>query len=205
MTQSPTPAKTRGADTRRRLLDAAVDVLAEEGMGAFTHRIVEKRAGVYHGATTHFFGSRDELVDAVFGHLFALDQDVARQGPGGVGGAAWPTDPALLRAVLRGGVRALIAGRREALARYALVVHAAQEPRLQASLARWRAAIVDVAAPLMAALGSEHPEAAARFFVAGADGLLLHLLSAPWGATDADVDAMAEALITGALAVRKEP
>ncbi|QQS02223.1 MAG: TetR family transcriptional regulator [Austwickia sp.] len=186
-------------DTRNRLLEAAVDVLAELGMGSFTHRIVEQRAGVYHGATTHFFGSRDQLVDAVFGHLFALDQDAVRRQPEVAPAPETVSDPGVLRASLRAGARALLDGRREALARYALVVHAAQEPRLQASLAHWRGAIVMATAPVMALLGARDAEGAARVFIAGVDGLLLHRLSAPWGVTDAQLDAMVDALLAGSL------
>lgn len=177
-----------------RLLEASIDVLAEHGMGSFSHRVVEQRAGVYHGATTHFFGSRDDLVDAVFGHLFALDQAAVRR----ESELDSATDPEALRTMLRAGVRALLDGRREALARYALVVQAAQEPRLQDSLTRWRGAIVAGTAPVMAALGASDPEAAARLFIAGADGLLLHRLSAP-ALDTSGLDVMIDALLVGAL------
>lgn len=190
------------SQTRARLLEAAVDVLAEQGMGSFTHRIVETRAGVYHGATTHFFGNRDDLIDAVFAHLFALNQQTA------VSSADVPpdpyavTDPQLIRAMLRGGVTALYSSRREALARYALVVHAAQHDRLQRSLGRWRHELVAQVSPVMAALNAANPTAAARVYVAGTDGLLLHAFSAPWPGVDGELDALADALLDGALAVR---
>ena len=148
-------------------------------MGAFTHRVIEQRAGVYHGATTHFFGTRDELVDAVFGHLFALDAQTVREQPGVAMVPVPAIDPDAVRAMITAGACALFESPREARARYALVVHAAQEPRLQGSLRHWRGAIVEATAPFMAALGSTAPQASARAFIAGVDGLLLHRLSTP--------------------------
>ncbi|MEI2778471.1 MAG: hypothetical protein V9G19_21390 [Tetrasphaera sp.] len=111
------------------------------------------------------------------------------------------TDPPALRAMLRDGVQGLRGARREALARYALVVYAAQQPRLQASLARWRDDIVRASAPVFAALGASDAELAARVYVAGADGILLHVFSAPSGDLDARLDAVLDALIDAALTI----
>ncbi len=188
-------------DTRRRLLDAAVDVLAEDGMGAFTHRVIEQRAAVYHGATTHFFGTRDQLIDAVFEHLFALDHGRLDSHYDVPTNPAALTDPDAVRRMLRGGVGALFDSRREAIARYQLVVHAAQQPRLQESLGRWRGSVVAQATPVFAALGASDPERSARLFVAGADGLLLHAFSAPWPQLEADLDGLVDGLVAGALSL----
>ncbi len=188
-------------DTRRRLLDAAVDVLAEDGMGAFTHRVIEQRAAVYHGATTHFFGTRDQLIDAVFEYLFALDHAAVDGYPDMPAGPAVLTDPDAIRRMLRAGVRALFTARREAIARYQLVVYAAQNPRLHASLGRWRGSVVAEATPAFTALGAVEPQRSARLFVAGADGLLLHAFSAPWPQLEADLDGLVDGLVAGALSL----
>lgn len=188
-------------DTRRRLLEAAIDVLAEDGIGAFTHRVIEQRAAVYHGATTHFFGTRDQLIDAVFEYLFALDHGTVENHPDVPPDPTALTDPDAVRRMLHGGVRALFAARREAIARYQLVVYAAQQPRLQESLGRWRSSVVAQATPAFAALGATHPDRSARLFVAGADGLLLHAFSAPWAQLEADLDRLVDGLVAGALSL----
>jgi AcrR family transcriptional regulator len=54
--------------TRRQLLDAAVDVLAERGEG-FSIADVATQAGVSHGTFYNYFGDREELLDALVAHI----------------------------------------------------------------------------------------------------------------------------------------
>ncbi len=46
---------------REALLEAAVRVVARQGLRQLTYRSVAKEAGVNHGLVTHYFGSIDEL------------------------------------------------------------------------------------------------------------------------------------------------
>lgn len=60
-----TRTKVHRASAQRRraaLLDAAVELSAEVGAGAVTHRAVAARAGVPLSTTSYFFSSIDELV-----------------------------------------------------------------------------------------------------------------------------------------------
>ena len=59
----------RSAETRRKLIDAAVDFICESGFTAMTTTLVAERAGVSRGALQHQFGSRYELLAAVVDHL----------------------------------------------------------------------------------------------------------------------------------------
>lgn len=52
----------RSAETRRRLLDATVDCLAELGYRGATLAEIVARAGVSRGAQVHHFGSRQQLM-----------------------------------------------------------------------------------------------------------------------------------------------
>jgi hypothetical protein len=52
----------RRAVTRRALLDATLDVLAEVGYGGLTTAQVVARAGVTRGAWAHYFATKTELV-----------------------------------------------------------------------------------------------------------------------------------------------
>lgn len=59
----------RSIDVRRRILDAAVEVMLDEGYsGASTLRIQE-RAGVSRGRLLHHYPSRDDLLIAACQHL----------------------------------------------------------------------------------------------------------------------------------------
>lgn len=59
----------RRAETRRRLLDAAVESLIEVGYAGTTTRRVTELAGVSQGAQTHHFPHRVDLVASAFEHL----------------------------------------------------------------------------------------------------------------------------------------
>ncbi len=68
MSTATDPPVTRGhkkkARTRQQLLDAALDVLVEEGE-SFSVVDVAARAGVSHGTFYNYFADRDELVAAL--------------------------------------------------------------------------------------------------------------------------------------------
>ncbi|EME99482.1 TetR family transcriptional regulator [Streptomyces mobaraensis NBRC 13819 = DSM 40847] len=51
----------RGRATRRRVMDAAVDCLAEYGWAGSTVTVVAERAGVSRGALQHHFPTREDL------------------------------------------------------------------------------------------------------------------------------------------------
>lgn len=53
------------ADTRRAVLDAAVDLVARQGHAALSFREVARRAGVSHQAPYHHFGDREGILAAI--------------------------------------------------------------------------------------------------------------------------------------------
>lgn len=63
-TRTGSPAPTRGASTRTRLIDAARSALIE-GQGEAEMADIAKRAGVSAGLAYHHFGSKDGLLAAV--------------------------------------------------------------------------------------------------------------------------------------------
>ncbi|MDA0566882.1 TetR/AcrR family transcriptional regulator [Streptomonospora sp. S1-112] len=56
------PQQRRSRATRQRLLEAAVECLAETGVAASTLGAVAERAGVSRGAAQHHFGTREHLL-----------------------------------------------------------------------------------------------------------------------------------------------
>ncbi|MGW9307385.1 TetR/AcrR family transcriptional regulator [Saccharomonospora azurea] len=58
------PRQERSRTTRRRLMEAAVDCLAELGWTGTTVGVVAERAGVSRGAAQHHFPTREDLVVA---------------------------------------------------------------------------------------------------------------------------------------------
>lgn len=62
------PRYSEGADA---LLDAAVRVFSERGVGALTYRAVAAEANVTHGLVGYHFGSREALVHATLAKIAA--------------------------------------------------------------------------------------------------------------------------------------
>lgn len=58
------PQQERSRTTRRRLVEAAVECLAERGWNGVTVAVIAERAGVSRGAAQHHFRTREELVGA---------------------------------------------------------------------------------------------------------------------------------------------
>ena len=71
MTGHPTIAvdgnanQDKSANTRRRLLDAAEALVADEGYGAPSHRSIARRAGVHVALVNYHFGSKEMLLEGV--------------------------------------------------------------------------------------------------------------------------------------------
>lgn len=81
-TAAPKARRTQGErseEMRRRILDAAVDLLAQKGYAGFRTADVAKVAGVSRGAQTHHFPSKDDLVVAVVAHVFARAGELGRK------------------------------------------------------------------------------------------------------------------------------
>ncbi|WP_354699331.1 hypothetical protein DSM112329_05044 [Paraconexibacter sp. AEG42_29] len=188
----------RGEARRAVILEAALQVVADEGVGAITHRRVAAAAGLPVAATTYWFASKDELLTAAY--RLAADRDIARmrtltasaatRGPGGLPGAL--TD--LLTADLSGSRAALVAA-------YSLWLEAARRPELRAIEREWTAVYVDLLDDLLTRAGSRQPQTDARLLVATLDGLLLASLAAPQDDPAATLRPLLERLV-GALLAR---
>jgi AcrR family transcriptional regulator len=81
----PTQVERRTA-TRTRLLDAAMEVLVDEGAVGFTTTEVGRRAGLSQGAIFRHFDTKGDLLAATVEHLFAgfrarYQDQVARMRP----------------------------------------------------------------------------------------------------------------------------
>ncbi|GGF96862.1 TetR family transcriptional regulator [Rhodococcoides trifolii] len=74
-----TPKQDRSRVTRRRLLEATIDSLAQAGWNATTVGVVAERAGVSRGATQHHFPTREDLITAALEYMFDERTDVARR------------------------------------------------------------------------------------------------------------------------------
>jgi AcrR family transcriptional regulator len=84
------PQQDRSRATRRRLLEAAVECLAELGWSGSTVTVVAERAGVTRGAAQHHFPTREDLFTAAVEYMAAERLEAVRAAadrlpPGGAG------------------------------------------------------------------------------------------------------------------------
>ncbi|SCL46512.1 TetR/AcrR family transcriptional regulator [Micromonospora chersina] len=168
-----------------RLADAAVELLAEGGMRALTHRAVDARAAMPPGTTSAYLRTRQALIEAVVQRLADLDRaDLAAHE---LPTEAAPEPPRAAPALgpegldrLAAGVaevldRWLTTGRTRSLARYACLLEAVHRPELRRILDHGTALRVQ-ARDLLARAGAPDPRRQGDQFVAFVDGLLFDRL-----------------------------
>lgn len=135
----------RRAETRRRLLDAALDVFAAEGFGRTTVEQVCDRAGFTRGAFYSNFSSLDELFLAMWEERSAAMLDDVRAALGGV---AAETDP---DAALRAAFHAIPVDDAWYRVTAEFTAHALRTPALRRVMAAREQAILDAVLPAVVA------------------------------------------------------
>jgi AcrR family transcriptional regulator len=171
----PMPAE----DRRTRLLEEALRLVSEAGLGAVTHRSVEQAAGAPHGSVTYWFGSREGLISAL---VDSLCEESERQ----VAAIAAPVQEQIAAGETpdtAGVARALIAWMDGAathhLARLELELEGAREPAHAARMTQAAQIFWDMCAAIAAGMGSLDPARDGRAMAVMLDGLLLDRLTHP--------------------------
>ncbi|GAA3063553.1 TetR/AcrR family transcriptional regulator [Pseudonocardia yunnanensis] len=160
------------SDRRTAILDAALHVLAEQGMRGLTHRAVDAAAGIPPGSTSYYFRSRSALVAGCVERLLEIDMRVDLPQ---VRSAA--TDVAGLAAALASVCVAMVTRERyRTLARYELTLAAVRDDHLRAELQRGGDTIRRLTADLVRPLGATEPDRSADELAATLDGLILTAL-----------------------------
>ena len=188
---SPRPATHRAPALARReaLLVAAVEVVAERGVGGATHRAIAARAGVPLSTTSYFFGSLDDLIVAALRVFVVSSIDELNGLARAVSESA--LSPAQTVDLL---VDALVAEpRASTIAQFEIYLEAARRSELQAEVKQILASFEELARSALESLGARDPKQGARALVAVADGFALQRLAAPRGRHDGN--ALREALL----------
>jgi DNA-binding transcriptional regulator YbjK len=134
---------------RNQILDAAIDILCDDGVGGLTHRQVDTRAGVPAGTTSNYFRTREALLEATAARTVDLH---------------WQRVEALQSAIgpmSRDGLRTLMIRmldpdeqfRRWTLARFELFMESTRRPQLQPLMRELQAAAVKSATLVFEAAG----------------------------------------------------
>jgi DNA-binding transcriptional regulator YbjK len=184
MTPQPEPGGRRTqrprdpAARRAALAAAAIEVIAEVGIGRTTHRAVAARAGLPLGATTYYFPTLDDLIAAGLRQATeAVHADLE-------GWAVQLREAADLPATLAGLARTYLADRGQAQIEYELFVAAARDPALRPLAEAWLTGMSDLLEPHVGG-------PTARTIVALLDGAILHALVT---ASDLDTEPLTAAI-----------
>ena len=156
---SQASASKASPDRRTEILDAALQLIAEDGVDSVTHRRVAAAAGVPLGSTTYYFDSRDHLLRDAFRRyierisetLFELSARVRQR----------PSLGRLVDFIIELTEREFLD---EALliAEFELTLFAARDPDLARELHAWQDTMVADLAEALERLGAPRPFDTAR-------------------------------------------
>jgi DNA-binding transcriptional regulator YbjK len=168
---------------RRELLEAAVHVVADEGLRGLTHRAVDRRAGLPEGTCSAYLRTRQALQVAVTQYVAtALTADVDRLAaelselPED---CAWPEVRAQVVERTLALFERWLSEREVALTHLELSMEAPRNPAVAEALEASRARLVDVVDGILVARDREHGPHRAEALVAALDGLLLTAFQKP--------------------------
>jgi AcrR family transcriptional regulator len=144
---------------RAQLLDAAIEILGDVGIGGLTHRAVDDRAGQPAGTTSNYFRTRIALLEATAGRVADLQwQYVGLLQEGLMQNQGTLTRDALAALMTRMITDADPVLRRRQLARYELFNEGVRRPELRPFLGEIQAAAIKSAAVILQSAGLEPTE-----------------------------------------------
>jgi DNA-binding transcriptional regulator YbjK len=186
----PSTHRASGQVRRAALLDAAIEVIAEGGVGKATHRSIAARAGMPLSTTSYFFSSLDDLIAAalqvVADRISARVEDVLKK----IDVAALGPEESIEQFM----EQLLATPQSEVLAQFEIYLECTRRPQLHATAHQIMASIERAAEAALRALGIRHAAQRAPMVVAMLDGFALHRRAWPRG--EADRRALREALGT---------
>ncbi|MEV6717202.1 TetR family transcriptional regulator [Lentzea sp. NPDC051208] len=147
---------------RRDLItDAAIQLVAEQGMRGLTHRAVDRLAGLPEGSTSAYFRTRKALIEGFVERLANQEQRDIAPDPDDVAGSIART------------LDSWLVERNRTLARYAAMLEATHHPELKSIMVH---SPREQATAIAKMLGHEDPERAGAHFTAFLEGLLFYRL-----------------------------
>lgn len=162
---------------RRQLLEAALHVIADEGLRGLTHRAVDRRAGLPEGTCSAYLRTRSALQGALteyVAHALLADVDeLAEQLRVDCDGEQESVHAALSLFLRWLDQRELLVARLE------LSMAATRDPALAQLLADQRVRLIAVVEGIMATTGKADVRERAETLVASYDGVLLAALLRP--------------------------
>ena len=136
-------------ERRSHILDAAIDILCDDGVGGLTHRQVDTRAGVPAGTTSNYFRTREALLEA----MAARTVDLHWQRVEALQSAIGPMSRDALKTLMFRMLEPDDQMRRWTLARFELFMESTRRTQLQPMMRELQAAAVKSATLIFEAAG----------------------------------------------------
>jgi DNA-binding transcriptional regulator YbjK len=138
-------------ERRTAILDTAIDIVVEVGIGGLTHRQIDDRAGLPAGTTSNYFRTRLALLEATAAHVVDLHWRH-------VEALQFALPAPMNRAAVATLMSQMVAGpdeaaRRRNLARFELFIEATRRPELQPFLYELQDAAMKSAGLILASAG----------------------------------------------------
>ena len=168
MTRAEPTRQVRGERRRQAILEAALRLMSQHGVGALTHRAVAEEAGVPLASTTYYFDSLDELLEGAL-QLF-VDEEATRLTALAERLQGQELPPVEI-------ARLFQAELEPDAAQFELYVEAARRPSLREVARSSIEMYARVAATALSAAGLDEPAIDPRAFVALFDGYGLHRIA----------------------------
>jgi DNA-binding transcriptional regulator YbjK len=172
---------------REQLLDAAVRVIGEYGIGGLTNRRVCAAAGVSPGSLTYHFATQNDLIREAVTTFVAEESERIHAIVEELRGSVSTVEEAVVAA--QRAIEAIAIGSAE-IGVFEVYLQAARDPELQSCARDCYAAYEGAAREILAALGVPNDDARAAHIVAFISGSQLRRL-----ATGADNDDFADGLL----------
>jgi DNA-binding transcriptional regulator YbjK len=138
-------------ERRAQILDAAIDILADTGVGGVTHRQVDDRAGVPPGTTSNYFRTRLALLEATAAHTVDLHWKYVELAQSAIGQPMSRDDVVAMLALLVSNPDDQY--RRRTLARFELFMEGIRRPELRPFINDLQTAAVKSASLILQAAG----------------------------------------------------
>ncbi|MDV9193121.1 TetR family transcriptional regulator [Streptomyces sp. SR27] len=183
----------KNPERRTALLDAAIEVLADEGARGLTFRAVDTRAGVPTGTSSNYFRDRDQLLSQVGDRIFVR----LAPAPESVETAFAPAPSReLVVELMRWIARRLAAERTCYLGLFELRLEAVRRPELRTQLTKVLRSDLDENVRGHLAAGMPGDADTVRLLYFALTGLLLDHFTVPGLLGDRDLDDMIETVVT---------
>ena len=163
----------RGVQRRSALIEAAAELLLEQGLTAISHRAVAARAGLPLASTTYYFGSADDLRDEALQHIA---EDWAARAGAAV--RALPAQLDVVRAAQAvGSIIGADAPSPEMLLMYERYLEAGRHQRLRRVVVDWNGHLKELVREVLRRAGLPDDEDWAGLVLAVADGVAVTALA----------------------------